>query len=39
MIEVMLLSDFGMTDDKDFSEKRYFDVAVILATVFVETVL
>jgi hypothetical protein len=39
MIEVMVLSDFRMTRDKNFSEKRYFDVVVISATVFVETVL
>ena len=31
--------DFIITGDKDFTEKRYFDVAVISATVFVETVL
>jgi hypothetical protein len=31
--------DFIITGDKDFTEKRYFDVPVISATVFVETVL
>lgn len=31
--------DFIITGDKDFTEKRYFDVSVISATVFVETVL
>lgn len=31
--------DFIITGDKDFTEKRYFDVPVISATAFVETVL